>query len=70
MSAMTNVHDVVRVSRKVVEYPDGTHHSGPYASTTFCFESKSPLLERLSRFEVTIFHSIGLMIEEEEGEIR
>jgi len=70
MSAMTSVHDVVRVSRRVVEYPEGTTHSDPYASTTFCFESKSPFLERPSRFEVTIFHHIGLEIEEEEIESR
>ena len=66
MSAMTSVHNVVRVLRKVVEYPDGTDHSGPYASTTFCFESESPFFGKSSRFEVTIFHPIGLEIEEEE----
>ena len=70
MSAMTSVHDVVRISRKVIEYPEGTPHSDPYAATTFCFESESPFLGKPSRFQVTVFHPIGLEVDDTDVETR
>ena len=64
MSTSLSVHNVVRVTRKVTEYPDGTEHSGAYAATTYSFKCKGPLTSNLATIEITVFHPIGLEIED------